>query len=71
MKRAVLNAGPMIRRHGSQRARQCRRGLQPRAGERSEAAWSGTAISLRAILPLASILPRKVANLAYFGSPPL
>ena len=58
-----------------ERARQSRRGLQPRTGERSEAAgrtiWVCGSRPLRAIAPPAPILPCEVANLAYFGAPPL
>ena len=48
--------------------------MQPRAGERSEAAGSGFGLfcllPLRAIAPPSPILPREVANLAYFAVPP-
>ena len=51
---------------------QCRRGLQPRPGERSEAVGTRARISasrvLRTTLPPSPTVPREVANLAYFFS---
>ena len=53
-------------------ASQSKRGLPPRAGERSEAAGNAFTRSptqtLRSVPPLSPILPREVANLAYIAA---
>ena len=57
---------------GSVVACQCRQGLQPRAGERSEAGgrtrsiWAS--LLLRTITPPSPFQPREVANLACFSA---